>query len=431
MARMQQTNHWRDSDQHSPVFVLLSFEGPDPYARAGGLGARVSGLACALAEEGYETHLFFIGSPQLAGHELVLGGKLHLHRWCQWISRYHPHGVYDGEEGKLSDWSGSLPPWLEQNLFPALLAASRPVIVIGEEWQTTWSLVEVARRAAARGWSDSVRCFWNANNTFGFERIPWKALQAEVTITSVSRFMKHEMWRFGVDPLVIPNGIAREWFEPCERGALHTLKAFTDRRLLLSKVARWDPAKRWIMALDAIAELKGRGERPLLVARGGSEAHGQEVIARAQALGLASSSITCSDGRQRTLCESIAAACVADIVLVQSPLSRAQLQLLYRASDGVLANSGFEPFGLVGLEAMACGGLSYLGATGEDYATPGFDAISVQTNSPTELVRQLMHLKARPQLATRMRRQARRTAERFTWSEVIRTHMAPLLSGSA
>ncbi|MBI4195637.1 MAG: hypothetical protein HY526_11215, partial [Betaproteobacteria bacterium] len=31
----------------SPAFVLLSFEGPDAYSRAGGLGARVSGLACA------------------------------------------------------------------------------------------------------------------------------------------------------------------------------------------------------------------------------------------------------------------------------------------------------------------------------------------------------------------------------------------------
>lgn len=417
----------RKSDRSSAVFALLSFEGPDPYARAGGLSARVSGLACALAEEGYETHLFFIGSPELPGHEIVCEGRLHLHRWCQWISKYHPEGVYDGEEGKLNDWNRSLPQWLEENLFPALLAAYRPVIVIGEEWHTSWSMVDVARRAAGKGWSDSVRCFWNANNTFGFARIPWKDLQAAVTVTSVSRFMKHEMWRFGVDPLVIPNGIAREWFEPCDRAAVHSLKAFTARRLLLSKVARWDPDKRWIMALDAVADLKAHGERPLFVARGGKEAHGQEVVARAQALGLTSTSITCGDSTQRTLCGSIAAACGSDIVLVQNPLSRAQLQLLYRASDGVLANSGFEPFGLVGLEAMACGGLSFLGATGEDYATPGFDAISVQTSSPAELVRQLLHLRAYPQLAKRMRRQARQTAGRFTWAEVIRTHIAPML----
>ena len=39
-------------------FHLLSFEGPDAYARAGGIATRVSGLAQALAETGeslYET----------------------------------------------------------------------------------------------------------------------------------------------------------------------------------------------------------------------------------------------------------------------------------------------------------------------------------------------------------------------------------------
>ena len=97
-----------------PAFVLLSFEGPDAYSRAGGLGTRVSGLASALAEEGYETHLFFIGSPDLPGHDILSDGNLHLHRWCQWISRYYPGGVYEGEEAKLSDWNQSLPPWLEE-----------------------------------------------------------------------------------------------------------------------------------------------------------------------------------------------------------------------------------------------------------------------------------------------------------------------------
>src|SRR5947209_4251771 len=72
------------------VFVLLSFEGPDPYSLAGGLGRRVSELANSLAEAGFETHLFFIGDPERPGYEAAVGGRLHLHRWCNWISRYHP-----------------------------------------------------------------------------------------------------------------------------------------------------------------------------------------------------------------------------------------------------------------------------------------------------------------------------------------------------
>jgi len=416
--------------EHSPpaAFVLLSFEGPDPYSRAGGLGARVSGLARALAEEGYETHLFFVGSPELAGHETACGGKLHLHRWCQWISRYHAGGVYDGEEGKLQDWTRSLPAWLETHLLPALIDTHRPVVVIGEEWHTSWSVVHLSRRARERGWDGHVRFFWNANNVFGFERVPWRELGEAATITTVSRFMKHQMWRLGVDPHVIPNGIAQEWLAPSNREAVHALRRLASGRLLLAKVARWDPDKRWLMAVDAIGELKARGLRPLLVARGGVEVHGTEVMARARTLGLRTALARCSDGSAAALSRAIGSAQPSDIVFVENPLSGPQLQCLYRASDGVLANSGIEPFGLVGLEAMACGGLSFLGATGEDYATPGHDAISLQSGSPGELVERLLYLREHPDLGARLRHAARRTAARFTWEQVIRAHFAPMLS---
>jgi glycosyltransferase involved in cell wall biosynthesis len=413
-----------------PAFVLLSFEGPDAYSRAGGLGARVSGLAWALAEEGYETHLFFIGSPELPGDEIGCDGKLRLHRWCQWISRHHAGGVYDGEEGKVNDWNRSLPAWMDEHLLPALVATHRPVVVIGEEWHTSWSIVHLSRRARERGWGEHMRFYWNANNTFGFERVPWRELRETATITTVSRFMKHEMWRLGVDPRVIPNGIAMQWLDPCDRKAVNTLRRLTGGRLMLAKVARWDPDKRWLMAVDAVGDLKARGLRPLFVARGGIEAHGGEVIARVRALGLEAAFVTCGDSTAAALCRVIGTALPSDIVFVQNALSWPQLQCLYRASDGVLANSGIEPFGLVGLEAMACGGLSFLGATGEDYATPGHDAISLQTSSPSELVAHLLYLREHPDFAARLRHEARRTAARFTWGQVIHRHIAPMIAST-
>ncbi|MGQ0526330.1 MAG: glycosyltransferase family 4 protein, partial [Betaproteobacteria bacterium] len=381
-----------------------------------------------LAREGYETHLFFIGSPDLPGHEVACDGKLHLHRWCQWISRHHSGGVYDGEEGKVRDWSHSLPAWLEENVLPPLLEAQRQVVVIGEEWQTSRSIVLAARIARERKWSKSVHFFWNANNTFGFHRVPWRELSEVATITTVSRFMKHEMWRIGINPHVIPNGIATHWLEPHDRKAANALKRLAGGRLLLAKIARWDPEKRWLMALDAVGELKARGLKPLLVARGGTEAHGKEVMARAGTLGLRSSFLNCNDGSTAALCRAVAGASSSDIAFMQSTLSRPQLQCLYRASDGVLANSGIEPFGLVGLEAMACGGLSFLGSTGEDYATPGHDAISLQTDDPREIVAHILYLREHRELATRLRHEARRTAARFTWNKVIRAHLLPMLS---
>ena len=103
--------HVAATDQNSTTdiqFHILSFEGPDGYARAGGIASRITGLSEALAQAGFETHLWFVGDPELSGHENR--GLLSLHRWCQWISQYHPAGVYDGEEDKRTNYAASLPP---------------------------------------------------------------------------------------------------------------------------------------------------------------------------------------------------------------------------------------------------------------------------------------------------------------------------------
>ncbi|MFP4499253.1 MAG: glycosyl transferase family 1, partial [Vulcanimicrobiota bacterium] len=64
------------------IFAVLSFEGPDVYSQAGGLGVRATELSRSLAESGFETHLFFIGDPSSAAKEYHYDGKLTFHRWC-------------------------------------------------------------------------------------------------------------------------------------------------------------------------------------------------------------------------------------------------------------------------------------------------------------------------------------------------------------
>ena len=113
------------------VFVLLSFEGPDRYSLAGGLGVRVTELANSLAEQGYYTHLFFVGDPFSIGEETRQGGRLILHRWCQWISQHHPDGVYQGEECKLNDFNNSLPPFLVHHIVRPAAAEGKVVVIIG------------------------------------------------------------------------------------------------------------------------------------------------------------------------------------------------------------------------------------------------------------------------------------------------------------
>ena len=122
------------------LFIVVSFEGPDPYSQAGGLGVRVSGLVETLADMDYETHLFFIGDPALPGEECVRGGRLVLHRWSQWISANCPRGVYDGETGKVADVTASLPTYLTECILGPALALGQTPIVLCEEWQTSKTL---------------------------------------------------------------------------------------------------------------------------------------------------------------------------------------------------------------------------------------------------------------------------------------------------
>ena len=89
------------------------------------------------------------------------------------------------------------------------------------------------------------------------------------------------------------------------------------------------------------------------------------------------------------------------------------------AATAVLANSGHEPFGLVGLEAMAAGGVAMVGATGEEYARPYGNAIVVETDDPAEIASALRGLVEQPALAERLRVAARRDAADFAWPIVI------------
>ena len=55
---------------------------------------------------------------------------------------------------------------------------------------------------------------------------------------------------------------------------------------MVAKIARWDPDKGWVATIAIVRELKRQGLRPLLVARGGVEPHGADVLAAAADAGL-------------------------------------------------------------------------------------------------------------------------------------------------
>ena len=406
-------------------FHVLSFEGPDGYARAGGIASRVTGLVQALADAAYETHLWFVGDPHLPGHETR--ANLHLHRWCQWISQYHRSGVYEGEEGKRADYVASLPPFLLREVLLPYVQQGGQAVILAEEWHTVDAVLHLdwlLREAQVR---DQVTILWNANNTFSFDRIDWRRLAEAAIVTTVSRYMKHLMQAWGVNALVIPNGLSAEALIWPERQAVAAFRTRLRHRTVLCKVARWDPDKRWLLAIDIVGALKQQGWRPLLVARGGVEAHGGDVLGAAARAGLRVAERIFPEPGVQGFLKAMEDLEDIDIVSLRSSITLPSRRVLFHAASAVLANSGHEPFGLVGLETMAVGGVACTGCSGEDYAVPGYNALVLETNDPQEFTALFSELHANPRRERALRRAGSTTAKHYMWSEIIQRQLLPRL----
>lgn len=408
------------------VFVILCFEGPDQYSQAGGLGVRVTELSETLASLGYPTHLIFVGDPREPGTEPRQGGKLLLHRWAQWISKYYPEGVYAGENEKLYDFNESVPWFVMDNVVKPAAAEGKIVVVLGEEWHTAETMPRISDLLFFNNIRNSAVLAWNANNTMSFHRINWGRLAYTNTLMTVSRYMKHIMWDFGVNPMVVPNGIPSRLLNGVDEAAGARLRNAVGGDLFLFKIGRWDPDKRWNMAVEAVARLKRMGINVKFVVRGGIEPHEGEVLYNAHSQGLTVKDVRAGGRTLEDALRAIEQAGQADVYNLKFFVPEEFLRVAYHSADAVLANSGHEPFGLVGLEVMAAGGLVFTGATGEDYAIPFNNAMVVETSDPSEIVSYLTYLLESPDAQKAMRQEARRTAANFTWEMVIRNLVTKL-----
>ena len=192
--------------------VMVSFEGPDRYSLAGGLGVRARELTRAFAAAGYATTLVFVGDPALPPEETSEGVRLL--RWCQEVSQHYPAGVYEGEWAKLDTLSRTLPDALIQRVVGPAVAQGRVVAVLCEEWHTALFCRRLSDGLDAAGLRRHAVLLWNANNRFGWGEIDWPALSRAASTTTVSRYMKQLMLGRGVNPVVIPNGIPESALVP-------------------------------------------------------------------------------------------------------------------------------------------------------------------------------------------------------------------------
>jgi D-inositol-3-phosphate glycosyltransferase len=112
---------------------------------------------------------------------------------------------------------------------------------------------------------------------------------------------------------------------------------------------------------------------------------------------------------------------VSERVHLLGGLERRQVPELMRSADAVVSVPWYEPFGLVAVEAMACGVPVVASAVGGqvDTVVDGLTGLHVPARSPRKLAERLLYLLRRPALGKRMGQAgAERASQRYGWDAV-------------
>ncbi len=207
---------------------------------------------------------------------------------------------------------------------------------------------------------------------------------------------------YGADPArieIVAPGVIHAFFSPGDRaGARAALPQVhpTDGPVLLF-VGRIQPLKGLGVAIRALAELDDP-TAVLLVVGGASGTDGRPEVERIEKLA--------------------ADLGVSDRVRFAAPQPHHMLSTYYRAADVVLVPSRSESFGLVALEAAACGTPVVAAAVGGlrtlvDHGRTGF---LVEGRDPAVFAAYAEQILTNPPLATQLGAQAAARAREFTWS---------------
>jgi D-inositol-3-phosphate glycosyltransferase len=204
---------------------------------------------------------------------------------------------------------------------------------------------------------------------------------------------------------IVPPGVDHTLFTPRDRRAAQRRLHLTGLRLALY-VGRLQPHKGPDVAVRTVAEMVARDPEAcrhlqLAVVGGPSGGDGGEV---ARLMGLAT------------------ALGVADRVMLFPPQQQQRLADFYAAADVVLVPSRSESFGLVALEAGACGAPVVASAVGglRYVVDDGRTGFLVEGHDPADHAEQALRILRRPALQSALGGEASRQALRFTWDVTAR-----------
>jgi D-inositol-3-phosphate glycosyltransferase len=220
------------------------------------------------------------------------------------------------------------------------------------------------------------------------------------------------LWLYQVDEnkiIIIPPGVDIRRFYPIPADEAKEYIGIPPCRCMLLFVGRIEPLKGLDVLIEAIRQMRQNEafqENPFCLAViGGEPAENSEE----------------DDNMEMSrLKELTDQAGLSDLVTFLGKKSQDSLPYYYSAAEAVVVPSQYESFGMVALEAMACGvpvvasqvgGLAYL-------VQDGITGYTVPVDEPAELARRLTALLVDSDLRHRMGQQAVRLAQDYAWDKI-------------
>jgi len=202
---------------------------------------------------------------------------------------------------------------------------------------------------------------------------------------------------------IVAPGVDLAFFGPGDQGQARRAVGLEPDQPIILFVGRIQPLKGLTVAVEALAQLRSRpssrvARAALVVVGGPSGPHGCEELAAAHAL--------------------VERHHLHDAVRWVPPQPHEMLSTYFRAADVCVVPSRSESFGLVALEAAACGIPVVAAAVGglTTLVDDGHSGFLVEARDPAAYADRLARLLDDGELAARFGWAGRRRAERYTWA---------------
>lgn len=207
---------------------------------------------------------------------------------------------------------------------------------------------------------------------------------------------------YGADPArieLVPPGVLHAFFSPGDRSGARLATGLEPGRPVLLFVGRIQPLKGLDVAIRALAEVRAQRPDALLVVVGGASGVGGDAeVARVHEL---ASRLD-----------------VADAVRFVPPQPHHMLSTWYRSADVVVVPSRSESFGLVALEAAACGVPVVAASVGglRTLVDDGLTGFLVDSRDPADYAAAISKILHDPNLAASLSATAASLAAGYRWS---------------